>query len=757
MKKLLPIFFGIIFCCFLFVGQAHAQLSSSSSASLDPNEKWVTDQEVTFVGKTAARANDFLNWSLRNYNWMDFSQGQSNPILKFWAYVMARVYAVIAVVVLAAAFVIIITRGKNLTIMKFIPRFVFIMVLIIMTYPILRFLYQVTDISQGWFLRLDEPNNVQTCPGPPGSQDYISSCNLLYLGFDYQSFIGFRKVGIQNDESAFISLLLVRLTAITYYVMTGLLLVRKIILWFFIIVSPIFPLLLFFSPVRNTAKIWIGEFFRWLLYAPLFALFLRGLVIMWRDRIPLAFDFTQVGTTVYPTAINILLAGPKQQIALNNSVNLTDTFALYVVALLMLWVVILLPFLLLQIFLDYLNSISFENNNMVKNIMNRSYGILGRGGFPPPGSPPPPGKNQPAGLARALPFMEKRESTVIKTPAYVPAQVKANVAETSKVMNIVNLSVPKMRDIARYESSLISRDTTRTSEVNKMSSTLEKISNPSKITNTIERSQFNQVREKLVAGKQKGDPLATSILNASNVVNNNNTSNISNVSHIAGQNVTKVTGRSGEQGMAGVSGKPGEVGKQGVAGAPGQAGPVTKLSNIAQVNLPAVNKVQQVSLEEYEEVKKMWQENYQNIEPPKNINGEPMDRATWIKNDMDKINQAITLLSSIDPQKVNQGMEMVSNILPFLLIGGFSKSEVIAYLKAKLEAGKSVVAEGTKKQEEEDTLLDRETKAQETPKELSQQQEVEPEEPPQFGAQIPDPNKKPDEGKAPDESGSKAQ
>jgi hypothetical protein len=275
-------------------------------------------------------------------------------------------------------------------------------------------------------------------------------------------------VGIQNDESAFISLLLVRLTAITYYVMTGLLLVRKIILWFFIIVSPIFPLLLFFSPVRNTAKIWIGEFFRWLLYAPLFALFLRGLVIMWRDRIPLAFDFTQVGTTVYPTAINILLAGPKQQIALNNSVNLTDTFALYVVALLMLWVVILLPFLLLQIFLDYLNSISFENNNMVKNIMNRSYGILGRGGFPPPGSPPPPGKNQPAGLARALPFMEKRESTVIKTPAYVPAQVKANVAETSKVMNIVNLSVPKMRDIARYESSLISRDTTRTSEVNKM-------------------------------------------------------------------------------------------------------------------------------------------------------------------------------------------------------------------------------------------------------------------------------------------------
>lgn len=764
MKKLLPIFFGIIFFSFVFAGHVLAQ-PATESAAVDPNEKWITDQEVTFVGKTAARANDFLNWSLRNYNWMDFTQSDTNPILKFWAYVMARVYALIAVIVLAAAFVIIITRGKNLTVMKFIPRFMLIMVLIIMTYPILRFLYQVTDISQGWFLRLDEPNSVESCPGPPGSQDYISSCNLLYLGFDYQSFVGFRKVGIQNDESAFISLLLVRLTAITYYVMTGLLLVRKIILWFFIIVSPIFPLLLFFSPVRNTAKIWIGEFFRWLLYAPLFALFLRGLVIMWQDRIPLAFDFAarEAGQIVYPTAINILLGGPREPLSINNSVNLTDTFALYVVALLMLWVVILLPFLLLQIFLDYINSISFENNNMVKNIMNRGYGMLGgRGGFPPPGGPQPPGKTQPTGLARALPFMEKRESTIIQTPAYVPAQVKANVAETSKVMNVVNLSVPKMRDIARYESSLISRDTSRTSEVNKVSSTLEKISNPGKITNTVERSQFNQVREKLVQGKQKGDPLATSILNASNVVNN-----ISNLQNM----VNGVPGKAGEMGAAGASGAPGKPGEKGEVGAPARAGeagktgaagasgqngapgqvgaagapgqPATKLTSVANMNLPAVNKVQQVSLEEYEEVKKMWQENYANIEPPKNVNGEPMDRSTWIKNDMDKINQAITLLSSIDPQKVNQGMEMVSNILPFLLIGGFSKSEVIAYLKAKMEAGKSVVAEGQKKQEEEDTLMGTDEKKTETPKSMTMSAEnpidaaEEMGNKPQFGAQIP--------------------
>ena len=61
---------------------------------------------------------------------------------------------------------------------------------------------------------------------------------------------------------------------------------------------------------------------------------------------------------------------------------------------------------------------------------------------------------------------------------------------------------------------------------------------------------------------------------------------------------------------------------------------------------------------------------------------------------------------------------MVGNILPFLLIGGFSKSEVIAYLKAKLEAGKSVLSQESKKEEEEETQVLRETKKKEESKAL---------------------------------------
>src|SRR3989344_5827267 len=115
--------------------------------------------------------------------------------------------------------------------------------------------------------------------------------------------------------------------------MSGVLLIRKVILWFFIIMSPVFPLLVLYAPVRNTAKIWIGEFFRWVLYAPIFAILLSGLVSFWRSYIPLMFDFTSTMEIRYPTAVNILLGGPGQEVSRTNSINLPDTFIQYIIAL----------------------------------------------------------------------------------------------------------------------------------------------------------------------------------------------------------------------------------------------------------------------------------------------------------------------------------------------------------------------------------------------------------------------------------------
>lgn len=796
---------------------------------LETDGRWVPDSNVTFVGKTASRSGDFLDLTLRNYDWAcvtrdirtNLCNNSNNPLAGFWGTIRNIIYAILIAVVLVAAFVMIVTRGRSLTITRFIPRFILIIVLITLSFSIVQFLYQISDIIQGFFLRVGEDN----------LRHIISTRDLIFIGFDYKSFTGLRLPGPENDESAFMTLLLVRLTAITYYVMTGILIVRKIILWFFIVLSPVFPLLLFFRPVRNTGKIWIGEFFRWLLYGPLFAIFLNGLVVLWSSSkgIPLGFNFTNVGTeavpnSVYPTAVNILIGGPGQTISFYNSANLQDTFALYVVALIMLWVVIILPFILLKIFLDAASGFSIQNTSAFKQIWNK----VSPNPLPPSPSTPPPGG---AGLAMKLPFFTGNAKTIvapgetyratgmarqIPTSSSVSRSTTVNrsvpaiarIPENAHILQMANLSVPKLTDIARFEKTMISKDVSKLSEVTRMTTSLERISNPNIISSSTERSRYQQVRQELVQERQKGNVLASSILNAatvtnnmsqsksgmytsvnqagnlstsnaysaqggvsnlnisndstvsnnsnisnalknfnaaneasdsniSNVYNNSDTTSVSNAANVTNTSNTSNTSNtlnssasnteiSNSMGVNKESEKTKEMST--VQGAPTDT-PRTGITTPSSAHLPAVNKVQEVSIEDYEEVKKMWLDTYSTSNPPADLNGTKESREEWINNDINNINQAITLLNSVDPVRVNEGMDMVSNILPFLMVGGFSKSEVIAYLKAKLEAAKQVLSGGNKKAEDEDTMVDRKEKTATAEKHLETQAAMEDDKP----------------------------
>ena len=741
-------------------------LAQAVSPSPQPADgSWVPDSEVTFVGKVGARAGAFLDWTLQNYNWSYVTNGV-NPLATFWATIRNIVYAFIALFVLITAFILIVTRGKNITIMKFIPRFILIILLVTFSFALTQFIYQIIDVVQGFFLRNPD---VATAASHP----FIWQGNLLYIGFDYQNFLGYRIYGTAFDESAFISLLLVKLTAITYYVMVGILLLRKIILWFFIIISPIFPLLLLYSPIRNTAKVWIGEFFRWLLYAPIFSIFLSGLVYIWRSGIPLKFNFIP-NDVVYPTAINILLGGPGQTLSLTNSVNNSDTFAEYIVALLMLWVVIILPFLLLQIFLDYMNTLSVNDNAWVKQLVTSGSSFMGRGRIPPPETPPL--SSQPAGMARSIPFTAKVEIPEIRTQN-IASQIHnlQSVQSSSEILRLTNLSVPTMQDIAKYETASISSDISRHMEIAKVHETLESIANPTVLSTPLEKERYTNVKEKLVREGQKGNYLATSILSAANTVASTSSTSSSAVSTSIlsrQQEVTKLGDtlqkienpdilepvekqklvtikeqlvQAQKRGdplatsilTASKKGKLGanedlkeklkeakERGNSLAADILHEAG-ILELSKVSTGTFPVVNRVQSVSLDDYESVKKMWSENYQKLEPPKSSLGKNRNRKEWVSSDIDKINETINLLVSSDPQNVKKGMESVGTILPFLLIGGFSQTEVIAYLKAKLEAAKQVFSGLNQQQEEDNTTLQNEHKTDEKPKEMSAEEDME--------------------------------
>ena len=833
MRKILSIFLSFVFVLLVVVSPLFALSAQAApppaTTQLQPNtqtdSRWVIDPEVTFIGKNAARAGAFLNWTLQSYNWVCVKQVSSagtgvqcddsgNPIAKYWSLIVLYIVVpMLFIVILATSLVIIITRGKSLTIMRFIPRFIAVVLLIVFSYSLLQFLYQFTDLIQGFFLRSD----IKT-PCPPNC---ISDKDLLYVGWDYNSFVGLRLLGDKYAESAFISLLLTKLTALTYFVMVFLLLVRKIILWFFIIVSPIFPILLLYYPVRNTGKIWIGEFFRWLLYAPLFAIFLNGLVYLWRSQIPLVFPTAaQVTSTpiVYPTAVNILLGGPQQQVSPTNSINLVGTFALYVVSLIMLWVVIILPWILLQIFLDYAQNFAPGDTAVMKTLVNLS---SSRGGSPSGSQPPSEG-----GVAVNLPFAKKFSVPIdLKPgPTGVAKEINAqgailnasfnqpisipNASVNAQVLNASNVKLPSMRDIARFDVAITSHDITKQVEVSRFTQQLVKIANPVAAQTGLERTQMSSLRERLTQQSTRGNVMATSIMNAANASSHsmNSMSNqkvknmlqqmsnpatapavsrekmtqlnsmlqkestqnhnqlaasilsvnektsekeiqtikdqLSQASHsqvsravtstIAQTekaslqvstaikqvaNPTTAVKAVDKERVAAVRKSLEKASKEGnqlassilsvnektsateieslqqkIQEAKDKGEPIaTEVASLATTtettSLPAVNRVQNVSKEDYQAVKDMWKQNYQNLEVPQGMAG---NRAEWIKDDIAGIDETVALLTSKDQDKVQQGMDQVSNLLPFLLVGGFSQTEIVDYLKAKQDAAKEV-------------------------------------------------------------------
>src|SRR5947207_1450553 len=113
-----------------------------------------------------------------------------------------------------------------------------VLILVVFSFSIVRTVYALADIVQGFFLVL---------PQDDGTSRTISTQDLLNVAFGYAEFTGFRRIGPNYNEAAITSLLLIKATAATYYTMFIILIIRKVILWFFILVSPIFPLLLFFK------------------------------------------------------------------------------------------------------------------------------------------------------------------------------------------------------------------------------------------------------------------------------------------------------------------------------------------------------------------------------------------------------------------------------------------------------------------------------------------------------------------------------
>jgi hypothetical protein len=295
-----------------------------------------------------------------------------------------------------------------------------------------------------------------------------------------------------------------------------------------------------------------------------------------------------------------------------------------------------------------------------------------------------------------------------------------------EIMNMVNLKMPKLQDIAKFETRALKNDETRTAEVKKVQTVLGKIANPGQIADAAERTQFEQVRETLLDERQKGNATANVLLNASLRVQGNPAENIkSMLAQIADPSLAK--GEADKKrftelhdSMSKASEEGNELAKSILAThektsiedikklsdklkeekAKGEPIAKSVLDNLGDTDVvPGSNQLQPVSDADYDEVKKLWEENYRSLPVPAAYGTEATGRIDWIKADIKTIEETIALLTTNDTEKEQQGMQRVSEILPMLMLGGFSQNEIIGYLKAKVEAGNTVMAELQKEEE----------------------------------------------------------
>jgi len=97
---------------------------------------------------------------------------------------------------------------------------------------------------------------------------------------------------------------------------------------------------------------------------------------------------------------------------------------------------------------------------------------------------------------------------------------------------------------------------------------------------------------------------------------------------------------------------------------------------------------QTVSIDEYEQVKKMWVEQYEKGEVPTTENIKTRD--SWVEKDIVLITNTLNKLLSENQELKHEGLDEIGFILPIFMVNNLNGEQLVTYLKAKVEAAKTV-------------------------------------------------------------------
>ncbi|MCX7955673.1 MAG: hypothetical protein N2593_01005 [Patescibacteria group bacterium] len=694
---------------------------------------WTDDHQITIEGRAKERARQFIFWVMTHP-----SIDNHPTLIKIWSSARNLSYFLTILIASLLGLGIIIGQKTNFdTGVKIWPSIIkILMSLFYITFSatIVITIIQLSDILMKFF--------IENLGGKDLFNTYFNSASQE----NNYNFYGIKDLNLAAQEAVKNQLFILKLTEITYYLLGIMIILRKIILWFLLFVSPFLAILLSFNLLKNTAIIWINVFFQWVFYGPLLALFLGATSTIWKNGIPFIFDFSRSETVmgyVYPTATNILWGGPSQKLSILNNINYVDPYAEYIITLIMLLATIFFPWWLLRTFRDY----CCDGINAIKNILMSNFNNLYN---------PPTPSISPSQFSSFSTIKEVRKEQIKK----IETIEEIKKAKTEEIISSLNIKASNLADIARFETN------------KEGLKNLNYLKNPTQATTISDRQKYINIRVELSNRASQKDQLAGKIINSvfsrpnqqiqnkialinslpktstiNQVVSYNVKLPITKIQQISSSTInyinlnTKIVSQLSnnlkikEEIIKQVldilnqnfEKKPTEILekinqetklekeqikkiiKEYILLIKSDDKTIEQIANQTNVKPEEVKQVvetqapiiaepekniekiiipQTINIDEYEQVKRMWQQQYEKGEIP--VNENIKTREQWVENDVVVITNTLNKLYSDNETVKQQGLDEVGYILPIFMINNLNGEQLVVYLKAKLEAAKAI-------------------------------------------------------------------
>lgn len=307
-----------------------------------------------------------------------------------------------------------------------------------------------------------------------------------------------------DQENIIFAALMAFLTGLAYFLMALVFLLRIVILWALMIVSPILFLLAIFRFTRSYFYNWMGIYARWLLIGPLMALGISIIVNIWKV-VGLPIDSAYPGLGEFGVLSNVGFYLPGSEIA--NTLRTTPQMMEYVLFLVMLYLPIFFAFMLTrQCMWSMTTAIASDKAQKIKtNFSSVSERISGKTEDKEKSSEP---RKLTEGIKGVFgSSISKFNKNTLPASMKNFDRSKPHPSEAAHLFLPEHLGISKMRDLL----DLTAGDEKGSRNAHKKA--VENMAAPESISDKIKLQQITAVRQEISERASRGDPDAVRVMN----------------------------------------------------------------------------------------------------------------------------------------------------------------------------------------------------------------------------------------------------